>query len=139
MNNSIEDITIIGGGASGICVGYYAKKAGLKFTIFEAADAVGGNAVTIQYKDFRFDSGAHRWHDKHPDITKELKDMMGRDLKRINVPSHIFHNGKLVNFPLSPLDLLEKLGPPAFMKVGFEVLGGRILKTSKKKILRILQ
>jgi protoporphyrinogen oxidase len=109
MNNAIEDMTVLGGGASGICVIYYAKKAGLRSNILEATDVVGGNAITIHFKDFRFDSGAHRWHDQYPDITRELKDIMGQNLKRIHVPSHIFHNGNLIDFSLPPLDLLRKL------------------------------
>ena len=64
-----HSMTILGGGASGICVGYYAKKIGLNFKIHEATDAVGGNAITIKFKDFLFDSGAHRWHDKYPDFS----------------------------------------------------------------------
>jgi protoporphyrinogen oxidase len=122
MNSCCEDITVLGGGASGICVGYYASKSGLNFKIHEATDTVGGNATTIQFKDFRFDTGAHRWHDRYPDITAELKSMMGHDLKQIHVPSHIFHNNMLVDFPLSPLNLLKSIGPFSAAKAGFEVL-----------------
>jgi protoporphyrinogen oxidase len=133
LESDIKDFTILGGGASGICVGYYAKKNGMRFNIHEATDRIGGNAVTIHFKDFRFDSGAHRWHDKYPEITKELKDMMGEDLKQIHVPSHIFYDEKLIDFPLSPLDLLTKLGPAAFTRAGIEILRGRILNNSSRE------
>jgi protoporphyrinogen oxidase len=126
MNSCCDDITVLGGGASGICVGYYAKKHGLSFKIHEAADTAGGNATTIQYKDFLFDTGAHRWHNRYPEVTKELKEIMGQDLKQIHMPSHIFYNKKLIDFPLSPLNLLKNMGPVAVTKSGLEVLFNRI-------------
>ena len=126
MNSFSEGITVLGGGASGICIGYYARKTGLSFKVHEATDTIGGNAVTIQYKDFLFDTGAHRWHDRYPEITTELKDMMGQDLKQIHKPSHIFYNKKLIDFPLSPLNLLKNIGPVAVTKAGFEVVFNRI-------------
>ena len=43
MNTPPEDITVLGGGPAGLCVGYHAKKAGINFIILEATAAVGGN------------------------------------------------------------------------------------------------
>lgn len=127
-----EDITVLGGGASGICIGYYSKKKGLSFKIHEATDTIGGNATTIDYGDFLFDTGAHRWHDRYPELTMELKDIMGQNLKQIHVPSHIFHNKRLIDFPLSPLNLLKNLGPIAVARAGFEVLINRIFNSNSK-------
>jgi len=125
VNTCPEDITVLGGGASGLCVGYYARKYGLSFKVHEATDTIGGNAITIRFKDFLFDTGAHRWHDRCPDTTKELKDLMGEELQQIHVPSHIFHNSQFIDFPLSPLNLVKKIGPVKFAKAGFEVLINR--------------
>jgi protoporphyrinogen oxidase len=125
MNSPYEDMTVLGGGASGLCVGFYARKSGLSFKIHEATDTIGGNAATLQFKEFRFDTGAHRWHDRFPECTQELKNMIGHDLEQIHVPSHIYNNHKLLNFPLSPLNLLRNVGPFTFAKAGFEVLSQR--------------
>ena len=119
-------ISILGGGAGGLSVGYYAKKAGRPFTIYEAAARPGGNCVTLKHGDFLFDSGAHRFHDKDPEVTAELKSLLGDDLRQIQVPSHIFHDGKYTDFPLSPLNLVLSLGPVAFTRAGFEVLRSRL-------------
>ena len=62
----------------------------MNFKIHEATDTLGGNAITIKFKDFLFDSGAHRWHDKYPDITGELISIMGQEFKRIHVPSRMY-------------------------------------------------
>jgi protoporphyrinogen oxidase len=132
MNPCFEDLTVLGGGASGICTGYYAKKQGLNFTIHEATDRVGGNATTIQFKEFRFDTGAHRWHDRYSECTSELKNMLGNDLRQIHVPSHIFHNKALIDFPLSPLNLLKNIGPISVAKAAVEVLICRSVKAGSQ-------
>jgi protoporphyrinogen oxidase len=100
MNNP-PTITILGGGPAGLSVGYFSSKHQLAFKIFEALDRTGGNAITIQHGEFRFDSGAHRFHDKDPEVTQELLDLMGSDLQRIEAPSQIYHDGKFIGFPLS--------------------------------------
>ncbi len=119
-------LSILGGGAGGLSLGYYAKKAELPFTIHEAGDHPGGNCRTLRHGDFLFDSGAHRFHDRDPGVTTELKKLLGHELDRIHAPSHIYHDGKLVDFPLSPLNLVLSLGPVAFTRAGFEVLRSRL-------------
>lgn len=118
--------TILGGGPAGLAVGYYARKRNLRFTIFEAGDRVGGNAVTLRHKDFLFDSGAHRFHDKDPRITAEIKALLGEQLRQVERPSQIFHNGRFTDFPLSPFNLVLNLGPLAFTRATLEVLRSRL-------------
>jgi len=119
-------ITILGGGPAGLAVGYYSKKNGLPFTIYEASNRIGGNAITVKHGDFLFDSGAHRFHDKDAKVTKEIKNLIGEDLKKLNVPSQIYHNGKYIDFPLSPLDLFKKLGLSTFIKAGLELVSTKV-------------
>lgn len=123
-------ITILGGGLAGLAVGYYAAKKNIPFRIFEANDRTGGNCVTFQYKDFLFDSGAHRIHDKDPEITSEFKHLFGDDLKKVEAPSQIYHNGKFINFPLSPLNVMKNLGIMNSFRALLELALSRIKKSS---------
>lgn len=118
-------ITILGGGLAGLAVGYYAKKNELPFTIYEAS-RIGGNSITLEYGDFLFDSGAHRLHDKYPEVTEEVKKLLGKDLKKIDVPSQIYYRGKFIDFPFSTLNLMKSLGLYAFAKAGFELISSRL-------------
>lgn len=120
-------LTILGGGMAGLAVGYYAKKNQLPFTIYEGKGRPGGNTVTFHHDVFSFDSGAHRLHDKNAEITKEIKNLLGDKITMINVPSQIYHHGKLIDFPLSPLNLLRNMGLPVFLKAGFDVLRARLV------------
>jgi protoporphyrinogen oxidase len=129
MNSS--HIAILGGGPAGLATGYYARKHDIPFTIFEASDHAGGNCVTFTHGDFRFDSGAHRFHDKIPEVTAEMRVLLGDDFQKIDAPSSIYFKGRFIDFPLSPLNLLRKLGIPAFCKAGIELLTARLSRTGK--------
>ena len=131
--NNPNPLSILGGGPGGLAVGYFARKRKIPFVIYEQADQVGGNCITLQHGDFFFDSGAHRFHDKIPGITKEMKELMGGDLMKVDVPSQIYYNKKLVDFPLSPLNLLKNLGIFAFFKAGLEVLRSRLRPKEPEK------
>lgn len=126
MDNSNDtgrppQITVLGGGPAGLAVGYYAKKQNFSFSIYEATNKVGGNCITLQHKDFSFDSGAHRFHNQDVEITNEIMNLLGKDLVKLSVPSQIYQNGKFIDFPLSPLNLLRNLGLHTSVKVGLEL------------------
>lgn len=119
-------LTILGGGPAGLAAGYYAHTAGIPFQILEAGSRVGGNAVTFEEDGFRFDSGAHRFHDQDAEVTETVKNLLGDDLVHISVPSQIYHDGVYIDFPLSPLDLVTKLGPIWSIRAGLDLLAARL-------------
>jgi protoporphyrinogen oxidase len=98
----------------------------MPFTIYEARDRVGGNCVTLRHGDFLFDSGAHRFHDRDPLVTEEIKDLLGEGLRRIDVGSQVYHEGSLIDFPLSPFSLLKALGFLTFAGAAVEILAERL-------------
>ena len=120
------NITILGGGMAGLSLGYYAKKEGLQFRIYEANNRIGGNSVTLKHGDFLFDLGAHRFHDQDEEATKEIKVLLGEDLKKLNVPSKIYHNDRFIDFPLSPFNLMKNMGLRPFSKAVVDVGSSRL-------------
>jgi len=119
-------ISVLGGGPAGLAVGWSALRRGLPFTVFEAADRIGGNCTTLAAGGFRYDSGAHRLHDRDPEVTAEMKRLLGDDLRRVDVPSQIWDEGRLIRFPLSSAELLAHLGPARFGRAALEVLRARL-------------
>ena len=132
------NIHILGGGPAGLTTGYYAKKHGFpNFTIFEAGEHAGGNCRTLKIKgadcrspilqsdDFLFDTGAHRFHDKDPQVTKVVKNLLGDNLLHITAPSEIFFQGKFYRFPLLLSDLIQKLETKTLLKIAWEKLYNR--------------
>ena len=68
-------LNILGGGPAGLSVGHYAKKKKVPFRIFEGSGQIGGNCRTITDGDFKYDTGAHRFHDKNEEVTSEKKQL----------------------------------------------------------------
>lgn len=120
-----KEITILGGGLAGLAAGYYAKKEGLPFKIYEATGRIGGNSTTLRHGDFLFDSGAHRFHDEYKEITREIKDIVGDGFKKINVPSQVYYKGRLLDFPFIPFNLMKNLGAGTFAKATLDFLRSR--------------
>ena len=118
-------LTVLGGGPAGMAVSYYALRNGLEPRMYEAGECFGGNSRTFQEQRFRFDSGAHRFHDKDPGVTRDLKELVGERLRRVDAGSQIYHDGKLIDFPLSPFNLLHKLGVPTFARATAQILLSR--------------
>ncbi|MBN2201389.1 FAD-dependent oxidoreductase [bacterium] len=119
-------LAILGGGAAGLAAGYYAASAGLDFTVFEAEQSAGGMCRTLSIDDFRFDLGAHRFHDQDSRLTQEMKDLLGEKLPVIEVGSQIYSEGRLIDFPLSPFNLLRNIGPLGAMNAGLHLLSARL-------------
>jgi protoporphyrinogen oxidase len=124
-------VAILGGGPAGLATGYYARKHNIPFTVFEASDHTGGNCITFTHDEFRFDSGAHRFHDKIPGVTADMKALLGHDFQKIDAPSSIYFKGRFIDFPLSPLNLLKRLGVPTFCRAGIKLLAARLSRTGK--------
>ena len=121
-----KSIAILGGGVAGLAAGWCAHGSGLPFGIFEKAGRPGGNCQTFSQDGFRFDSGAHRVHDRDAQATRQLRRLLGDGFKRVAVPSQIFHRGMFLAFPLQMADLAAKLGWPFLMRVAGEVLVSRL-------------
>jgi protoporphyrinogen oxidase len=126
--NEPSTLTILGGGPAGLGAGFYATRAGIDVQIFEANDHVGGNSRTLSLGPYRFDTGAHRLHDKDPRVTSDLKELLGDDLRKIQVPSQIYWEGSMIDFPLSPYDLVTKLD----LETLFRIIGENTARMWRK-------
>ncbi len=124
-------LIVLGGGPAGLAVGWYARRAGIPCVVFEAGPRVGGNCVTFEVDGFRFDSGAHRFHDKDPQVTADVRALMGEELQLIEVPSYIWSEGALVHFPLSPLNLMRRMGVLRFAQAAAQVIAGRVARRTE--------
>ena len=114
-NNSC--LHILGAGPAGLASAYYAKKCEIPAMLYESSNTVGGNCKTIVDGDYRYDTGAHRFHDKLDHSTKEVQELIGDDLLKVNSPSMIFSNNRMFDFPLGLLSILRNLGGVDIAKI----------------------
>ncbi len=130
LKNNIK-LHILGAGPAGLATGYYAKKNNIPLMLYEGSNEVGGNCKTIVQGQYRYDTGAHRFHDKHDFVTEEIKNLVGDDFKKVNSPSKIFFKDRMINFPLDLTSLLTNLDWQTLKKIFTEKIY-HSLKLSKE-------
>lgn len=103
--------TIIGAGPAGLTAGYILAQNHLPVTLIEAdAQYVGGIARTVNYKDFHFDIGGHRFFSKSHVIENFWSEILPEDMLIRPRTSRIFYSKKFFSYPLSFMEVLKKLG-----------------------------
>ena len=70
-------VIIAGGGPAGLTAAYsLAKKGGLRPTVFEASDMLGGISRTVNHNGNRIDIGGHRFFSKNERVMKMWTELM---------------------------------------------------------------
>ncbi|MBV8201260.1 MAG: NAD(P)-binding protein, partial [Acidobacteria bacterium] len=118
-------LTILGGGPAGLAVAFYAQQQGIAVTLFERAAELGGLCRTYRCGKHLYDSGAHRFHDRDPEITADVRALMGEELVRVSAPSQIYDRGRFVDFPPTPLNWVRGRGIGEAARIGAEILKAR--------------
>jgi len=118
-------LTILGGGPAGLGVAFHAAERGLPFALFERAPEVGGLCRTYQCGEHRYDSGAHRFHDRDRDVTADVRRLLGDELVRVSSPSQIYDRGRFIDFPPTPLNWIRSRGLAEAARIGAEILKAR--------------
>ncbi|MCU0767547.1 MAG: FAD-dependent oxidoreductase [Gammaproteobacteria bacterium] len=120
-------VTVLGAGIAGLALGYYARRSGIRATLYERERSPGGLSVTFAHDGFLFDSGAHRFHDKDAEVTRDVLGLLGDDLRPVDRPSMIFEDGRLMRFPFGLRDVLGHVGPAVLARGVLEVAAERCL------------
>ena len=72
-----SDVVIVGAGPGGLACSMLLSKAGVKVTILEKSDAVGGRTRVFEKEGYKFDNGPTFFH--YPEIAEEIFDALGLD------------------------------------------------------------
>ena len=73
-----RELLILGGSPAGMAAGYHAKKKH-KFFNHRIIEKVGGNCKTLSMGQFKYDTGAHRFHDKDKAVTRLIRSILKDD------------------------------------------------------------
>jgi monoamine oxidase len=97
-NKNEEQIAIIGAGIAGLNAAYQLQKQGIKATIYEASDRIGGRMYTIRNefgKDLTTDIGGEFVDTTHSDIIQLVKELglSFYDLRQDKLARKVFHFG----------------------------------------------
>jgi protoporphyrinogen oxidase len=121
----MERLTILGGGPAGLAVAFYAQRAGVDFQLYEQSPHLGGLCRTLHYQKHSYDTGAHRFHNQDPEVTSDLKNLLGERLFKVSKPSKVFMGGRFVDFPPTPIGMLRSAGLRQMGKIGFDIVRAR--------------
>jgi len=105
------EVGIIGGGISGLLVGYYLTVNGCDVSIYEAEDRVGGKIRTLRQDGYIFDTGANSGLESTP-LLPELCESVGilddvRYASDLSRNRYIYKEGKLIKLPMTITDFVR--------------------------------
>ncbi len=105
------EVFVIGAGPAGLTAAYCLTKEARSVIIIERDPIyVGGISRTVQYKDFLFDIGGHRFFSKSKEIVALWQEILPDDFIARPRLSRIYYNGKFFSYPLKAFEALLKLG-----------------------------
>ncbi len=128
----MSSVLIIGAGPAGLTAAYELSKLGMRSTLLEADDQVGGLSRTVNYQGYRFDIGGHRFFSKVPLINQLWHEILGEDFLLRPRLSRIHYRGHFFDYPLKPLNALAGLGPVEALLVCLSYAKARLLPTPQE-------
>jgi len=114
MHNSTKDqngkVIIIGAGPAGLTAAYQLCKLGKKSIVLEKDSLVGGIAKTVNYNNYLFDIGGHRFFTKIDKAKHMWQEVLQDNFLHRNRLSRIYYNKKYFYYPIRFLNALAGLG-----------------------------
>lgn len=127
----MTEVAVLGAGPAGLAAALELAESGVRVTLIELQDHVGGNAASFDIAGVRVDYGSHRLHPAaNPQVLERIRKVLGEDL--LTRPRHgrIRLMGRWIHFPLRPVDLLLRMHPRFAFGVGLD-LAGKVLPVSR--------
>jgi protoporphyrinogen oxidase len=107
---SADNIIIIGAGPAGMACAYTLAKKGYCPIVIEKEDAPGGLCRTLNFENYLFDIGGHRFLTDSKEVDNLWHEIMGDDLIRVRRLSRIYYRKRYFNYPLSFFNTFWNLG-----------------------------
>jgi protoporphyrinogen oxidase len=113
---------IVGAGPAGLTAAYLLSKQGVKVTVLEGDNTVGGISQTARYKNFRFDIGGHRFFTKIAPVEALWHEILGDEFISVPRMSRIYYDGRFFDYPLKAGNALKSLGIINAVRILFSYL-----------------
>lgn len=105
-----KKVVVIGGGPAGLTASYQLSNAGIESIVLEKDQTVGGISKTVNYKNYYFDIGGHRFFTKIDAVDDMWQEVLRDDFLQRKRLSRIYYDKKFFYYPLRPFNALLGLG-----------------------------
>ncbi len=99
---------------------------GLRPTVLEADNQVGGLSRTVNYRGYRFDIGGHRFFSKVPLVNDLWQEILREDFLVRPRLSRIYYRERFFDYPLKAANALAGLGPVEAFLIGLSYTKARL-------------
>lgn len=138
MNGS-HDLVVLGAGPAGLAATWRAARRGLKVTLLERADRVGGLASSFDVGGVRVDHGSHRLHPSTPPhLIADLRTLLGSDLQTRPRNGRLWVAGRWIGFPLQAGELARDLPGSMVAKIAAESVVGPLRRAKHDSYAGVL-
>ena len=120
--NKKEHVVILGAGPAGLATGHELTVSGVRVSVIERNDFVGGLCNTNERNGYKFDLGGHRWFTKNEDLNNWFRRLMGDEIVWVERISRIYYDGGYYTYPISIGNVIKNAGLPTIMLAGVTYL-----------------
>jgi len=126
-----QHIIILGGGISGLSLAWKLCERGQKVTIIERSGFVGGLAGTQSDNGHHLDFGPHSFFSEDQEILETVLGFFRGTLEPRRRDVKFYYQGKYLNYPLKPGDVLIQMGLMQGIRAGLSFLRQKMSFASK--------
>ena len=120
--NKNEHVVILGAGPAGLATGHELSVSGVKVSVLDRNDFVGGLCNTNEHRGYKFDLGGHRWFTKNEDLNSWFRRLMGDEIVWVERISRIYYDGGYYSYPISILNVIKNAGLWTIVQAGITYL-----------------
>jgi protoporphyrinogen oxidase len=105
-------IVVLGGGITGLTVAWeLSRRSDSPILLIEKSAGTGGLAGSLRHGDRVLDFGSHRIHEQYdPEVFCIIKELLGDDLLKRPRRGQIWIQGRFLDYPPSPAQVLTSFG-----------------------------
>lgn len=123
-----ESVAILGAGLAGLVLADRLSARGIDVAVFEREPEVGGLARGVAIDGSRVDLGPHNVRAKWPEVLAYYRELLGDDLLPRSFTMKILFRGKILSYPVKPLEVLRELPSAELLRCGLSFGAARLRK-----------
>lgn len=129
----MPSVAILGGGISGLSLGWKLAQAEIPVTIVESESFSGGLAGSIRDGGHILDFGPHSFFSEDQEVAQTVSDLMGPG-GIVSIPRQVkfYYRGRFLDYPFNAFSILSQMGPEECLQTLASFIGHRLFKRGKE-------